>query len=166
MVLSWLVALITAGGLIDYIVMSATFLRFFYACKAQGVDRRTFPYYGRLQPYCGWIGLISESVILFFLGYTAFRPVGNVQSFFKTYTMVIICPILYFGWKFAHKTKSIPLMEVDLMWERPIVDAYEDSFTSPPVGFITEVLQMFGLRKGKKVRSHFQIATLVRWILT
>ena len=59
-VLLWLVAVITAGGmylvlyspplqvtdmltlgLINYIVMSITYIQFYNACKAQGLDRRT-----------------------------------------------------------------------------------------------------------------------------
>lgn len=43
-VLDWLINLITAGGIIDYIVMSVTYICFFYACKAQGLDRKTLPY--------------------------------------------------------------------------------------------------------------------------
>jgi len=43
-VLTWLINLITAGGVIDYIVMSVTYLCFYYACKKQGVDRKTLPY--------------------------------------------------------------------------------------------------------------------------
>ena len=67
--------------------------------------------------------------------------------------MVIVDPLLYIFWKLFHKTKVVKPEEVDLVWERPIVDAYEDSFTSPPVGFWTEVAQMVGLRKGKKDNS-------------
>lgn len=43
-VLTWLINLITAGGVIDYIVMSITYLAFYYACKAQGKDRKKLPY--------------------------------------------------------------------------------------------------------------------------
>lgn len=44
-VLTWLINLITAGGVIDYMVMSVTYLCFFYACKKQGLDRKTLPYW-------------------------------------------------------------------------------------------------------------------------
>jgi len=39
--------------------------------------------------------------------------------------------------------------EIDLTWERPIIDAYEASFTAPPVGFWTELLQMVGIKRKK-----------------
>ena len=63
-VLNWLIALITAGGIIDYIVMCVTYICFYNACKAQGVDRKSFPYYGYFQPYAAWIGLIWETIIV------------------------------------------------------------------------------------------------------
>lgn len=148
-VLTWLVNLMTAGGIIDYIVMCITYLRFFYACKAQGVDRKTFPYRGYFQPYSAWIAVCALTVIVFVYGYSAFSP-WSVKNFFIYYTMVIIAPILFFGWKLIHKTKFIGLKEVDLVWERPIIEAYESTFTSEPVGFWTEMLQMVGLRRNVK----------------
>lgn len=56
-VLNWLINLVTAGGVITYIVMAVTYIFFHRACVAQGIDRRTLPYRGWFQPYCAWIGL-------------------------------------------------------------------------------------------------------------
>lgn len=148
-VLTWLINLITAGGVIDYIVMCITYLCFYQACKVQGLDRRTLPYYARFQPWSGIIGLVGTTLVVIFYGYSSFRP-PSVATFFSYYTMVIVAPILYVSWKLYHKTKIIPSAEVDLIWERPLIDAYEASFTDPPVGFWTELLQMVGLRRGKK----------------
>lgn len=145
-VLTWLVDLITAGGLIDYIVMCITYLRFYKACQVQGMDRRTFPYYGRFQPWCGILGLIGECLMTLFFGYGAFRP-PSVTAFFQNYTMVIVAPILYFGWKLIHRTKVIRPEEVDLVWDRPVIDVYEASFIDPPVGFWTELGHMIGFRR-------------------
>jgi amino acid transporter len=50
-VLGWLINLVTAGGVINYLVMSVTYIFFFRACKAQGLDRNTLPYKGWFQPY-------------------------------------------------------------------------------------------------------------------
>lgn len=43
-VLQWLTNLVTAGGVITYIVMAVTYIFFYRAVTAQGLDRRTFPY--------------------------------------------------------------------------------------------------------------------------
>lgn len=150
-VLGWLVDLVTAGGVIDYIVMGTTYIFFHRACKAQGLDRKSFPYYGYFQPYCGYIGTGWMIFIVFTYGYSSFKP-WSVGSFFSYYTMLIIAPITFTAWKLIHKTKFVKPHEADLVWERPIVDAYEDSFLSPPLGFWTEILQMVGIGRKRKDR--------------
>lgn len=147
-VLSWLVNLITAGGIIDYIVMCTTYLAFFYACKAQGFDRNRLPYTGWFQPYCGWIGLGWMSFIVITYGYSSFKP-WSIDNFFIYYTMVIVAIVLYLFWKVLHKTRIIPSLEVDLVWQAPGIDLYEQSFMEAPVGFWTEILQLVGVRRGR-----------------
>lgn len=148
-VLNWLIALITAGGLINFIVMCVTYICFYRATQAQGFDRKQLPYVGYFQPWCGWIALVWLTVIVFTYGYEAFRPTFSVDSFFASYTMVGVAPILFVFWKVVKRSRFVKSHEVDLIWERPIIDAYEASFTSPPVGFWTEMLQLVGLRRNK-----------------
>ncbi|RMZ76787.1 hypothetical protein DV737_g4673, partial [Chaetothyriales sp. CBS 132003] len=148
-VLTWLVNLITAGGIIDYIVMSLTYIFFYNACKAQGVDRRTFPYYGYFQPYCAYLGLVWMTVVLIFYGYSSFTP-WSVDNFFIYYTMVFVDIVLFIAWKVIKRTPIVKPLEADLVWERPIVDAYEETFESPPLGFWMEVGQLFGFKRGRK----------------
>ena len=155
-VLTWLINLITAGGIIDYIVMSATYIAFYKACKAQGIDRRTFPYYGYFQPYGAYVGLCGMVLVVFTYGYSSFTP-WSVSTFWSYYTMVIVSPVLFIGWKLIKKTRWVRPSEADLVWERPIIDAYEASFLSPPVGFWTEMLQLFGLKRGKVDRRRESI---------
>ncbi|PIG82842.1 hypothetical protein AARAC_003112 [Aspergillus arachidicola] len=146
--LTILTSLITGGGLINYITMCVTYIFFHRACRAQGVDRRTFPYYGRFQPYCAWIGLVGESIILLLYGYSSFTP-WDVSTFFSYYTMAIIAPVLFTAWKIIKHTRAVKPLEADLTWDRPITDAYEAALSSQPVGFWTEMCQMVGLRRRK-----------------
>ncbi|PHH92418.1 hypothetical protein CDD83_7487 [Cordyceps sp. RAO-2017] len=148
-VLDWLVSLITAGGIIDYLVMSVTFLFYYRACKAQGVDRASLPYCGWGQPYCAIVALFFQTLVIIFYGYEAFTP-WSVDSFFRHYTMQIAAPILFFGWKFFKRTRLIRPHEADLVWERPTIDRYEASFTEPPVGFWTEIAQLLRIKRGKR----------------
>lgn len=158
-VLTWLVNLTTAGGekpgrsskalhiltwhagIIDYIVMCVTYIFFYRACKAQGVDRKLFSYCGYFQPYGAWIALIWLLHIILFFGYSSFRPwsVDGMFSFptcclkrlltrahtgfFSTYVMVGVAPILFVFWKVLKGTRFVKPMEADLVWERPIIDA-------------------------------------------
>lgn len=145
-VLTWLINLITAGGIIDYIIMCITYLFFYRACKVQNVDRRLFPYYGWFQPYCAWIGLAAETLVVFFYGYTSFAP-WSVSGFFSHYTMLIVAPILFVFWKLFKRTKLVSARDADLVWERPIVEAYENTFVNAPIGFWTEMVQLVGLKR-------------------
>lgn len=151
-VITWLSSLITAGGIIDYLVVSVTFLFYYSACKKQGLDRNSLPYTGWFQPYGAWIALIIQSVIVITYGYEVFRVPFTAEAFFKQYTMQILAPILFFGWKLIHRTKFVKPSQVDLVWERPIIDAYEARFTEPPVGFWREILALFGYKKARVAR--------------
>jgi amino acid transporter len=81
-------------------------------------------------------------------GYPAYKP-WDVSTFWSNYTMQIVIPPLFLIWKVIKKTKWIKPHEADLLWERPLIDAYEASFTDPPVGFWREIGQMFGFRRVK-----------------
>ncbi|GAD98130.1 hypothetical protein NECHADRAFT_90485 [Paecilomyces variotii No. 5] len=150
-VLTWLTSIITGGALITFMIMSVTFINYYKACQAQGVDRRKErPYYGYFQPYCAYIALTVQGVILLTYGYYAFRPKWDVEIFFQNYSMQIIAILLFCGWKIIKRTRYIRPDDVDLVWKRPQVEAYEDSITEPPVGFWKEMLQMTGFSRHKR----------------
>lgn len=146
-VLNWLVSIVTGGAIINFLVMSITFINYYKACEAQGVDRRTRPYYGRFQPYSAYIALFVQTIIVLTYGYYAFRPEWSTEVFFQNYTMQIIAVITFFGWKIFKKTRYIRPAEVDLVWERPQVEAYENSIKEPAVSFWTEMARLIGFRR-------------------
>merc|ERR1712217_78025 len=115
-VLTWLVNLVTAGGLIDYIIMCVTYIFFYRACKAQGVDRNEFKYTGYFQPYGAWIALIWLLHVVLCFGYTSFYP-WNINSFFSTYVMVGVAPILFIFWK-----EMLNLFSFGLLGKQPNAD--------------------------------------------
>lgn len=47
--IKWLVNLVTASQVLNYVIMGITYLFFFRALKAQGIDRKTLPYYGKFM---------------------------------------------------------------------------------------------------------------------
>ncbi|KIV92088.1 hypothetical protein PV10_06555 [Exophiala mesophila] len=147
-VITWFASLVTGGGLISYIVMSITYIFFYRACKAQGLDRRTLPYRGWFQPYCAYFGLAWMFTVCCIYGYTVYLP-WSTSSFFANYTMQLFIPLLYPFWKILKKTKIVKPHEADLVWERPTIDAYEDSFLDPPAGFWLEMGQLIGIKRRK-----------------
>ncbi|WZH44115.1 amino acid permease/ SLC12A domain-containing protein [Fusarium acuminatum] len=152
-VLTWLTNLITAAQIIDYIVICITYVFWYKACQAQGLDRSTLPYYARFQPYSAWISGVFLTGVVCTYGYTVLTPGSwDIGTFFTYYTMLFLAPFLYFGWKFTKKTKLIKPEEADLVWDRPLIDAYEASYDEEDIGFFREILQMGGIGK-KKVNS-------------
>lgn len=81
-------------------------------------------------------------------GYPSYKP-WSLTTFWSDYTMQIVIPPLYLIWKFIKKTKLVKPHEADLVWERPLIDAYEASFVDPPVGFWREMGQLFGIKRIK-----------------
>lgn len=81
-------------------------------------------------------------------GYTTLLPgYWDVGTFFSYYTMVFLAPLLWGGWKLVKRTKMVKPEDADLVWERPLIDAYEASLVDDHVGFFTEVAQMMGFRR-------------------
>ncbi|CAD0088164.1 unnamed protein product [Aureobasidium vineae] len=138
-VLGWLINLVTAGGVINYWVMCITYIFFYRACKAQGLDRNTLPYKGWFQPYSAYLGAAWMTMIVFCYGYTSFAP-WSVSNFFIYYTLLLVAPVTYFGWKLIKRTRLLSPLEVDLVWERPVIDNYEMTFIDPPQSFWSEML--------------------------
>ncbi|KAM5381868.1 hypothetical protein ACJZ2D_002858 [Fusarium nematophilum] len=64
---------------------------------------------------------------------SAFSP-WNAEAFSGSQEIQIVAPVLYFGWKPIKKTKRVEAAEVGPVWERPMVDAYENSVKEPPTG--------------------------------
>ncbi|KAI7208096.1 putative amino acid permease [Hortaea werneckii] len=145
-VLNWLVSLITAGGVVNYIVITITYICFYRACLVQGVKRSELPYFAWYQPWCAYIGLAWMLMIILFYGYSSFRP-WDVGIFFQHYTMVILDPILFIVWKLLKRTKWLKPYEVDLVWEKPEIDEYEAELPPYTGGTWNSILRFCRLRK-------------------
>lgn len=142
------VNMITGAQILNYISICITYLFFYRAVKVQGIDRRSMPYFGQFQPYSTWIALIFLTLVVTCYGYGTFLPGAFTPDGFLTYyLMVLVAPVLFFGWKIIKKTHFIKPLECDLVWQKAVIDAYEESFDEPRLSFWIEIGQMFGFRK-------------------
>jgi len=73
-VLGWFVALVTASQLLNFSVMSAAYLAFYSALKAQGIDRTSLPYRARGMPYLAAYAFTATTAMAFVVGYVVFLP--------------------------------------------------------------------------------------------
>jgi amino acid transporter len=129
-VLSWFVSLVTASQLINYSVVSITYLYFRRALAAQGISRELLPHTTYWQPYTTYFALLCTCVMCFVGGYEVFLP-GNwdVPTFLFSYTMIAVFPAIFLGWKLAKRTKAPAPQDVDIFTaERAQIDAYEKGY--------------------------------------
>ncbi|KAI4171002.1 MAG: hypothetical protein LQ343_004539 [Gyalolechia ehrenbergii] len=134
-VLKWLVSIITASQLINFSVIAFTYTRFKKACDVQGLSRDKLQYKGIWQPFLAWYALSGCLTMALVNGFAVFIH-GNWQitSFFFSYTMVGVFPLLFFGWKFLKGTKIIKAEEVDLQKDVEEIDEYSRNFVPSPPG--------------------------------
>jgi lysine-specific permease len=119
-VFEWLVNLTGMSALLTWMSISVIHLRFRAAFKAQGRSLSELPYIAPLFPYSCYISIALALMIVFLQGYQAvtadpFEVQGVVAVF-------VGAPVFFgtiLGWKLYHKTKIVPLMEVDLDSGRP-----------------------------------------------
>lgn len=149
-VLTWLINLVTAGGIINFITMASTYIFFYRACKAQGIDRHTLPYRGWFQPYSAYFALTFLFLVVCAYGYSIYLPGSwNTGTFFSFYTMLLIAPVNYFGWKFVKKTKLVSPTECDLVWDLPAIERHEqDCIADKPIFSVRGSFKKHILRRG------------------
>jgi amino acid transporter len=109
---------------LNWICICIIYLRFFYGCKKQGIDRHSeLPWAAPLQPYTTWASLTVFITLLFTGGYATFiHGEWSTETFISSYINIPIILLLYFGAKFWMKSSIIPLAELPI---RHFIDIYQ-----------------------------------------
>ncbi|KZL80481.1 amino acid permease [Colletotrichum incanum] len=117
-VFGWFVNITTVAGLIGWIVIEVTYLRFYAGLKAQGYSRNDLPYRSPGQPYVSWITLVMVFLVVFFSGFDVFTT-GNftASGFLTCYLNVFIFAALYVFFKLRLKSRVIAVNEMDFETE-------------------------------------------------
>ncbi|KAJ8095985.1 general amino acid permease agp2 [Marasmius tenuissimus] len=144
-VLQWFVNLVTASQLLNWSIVSFTYIRFHKALKAQGISRDTLPYKTAWQPFCAYYAFTGAIIMAFVGGWTVFLP-GNwdVPTFLFSYTMIGVTPVLFIFWKIFRRTQWRRLEHIDFFSkERMLVDLYEEEHATPepPTKLVDRVWQ-------------------------
>jgi len=120
---TWFQNLITLAQLFTWVSIQAAYLKFYYALKAQGIDRNTMIFKSPFQPYLAWSAFVYFSLIIVFNGFYAFIPTFDVDSFVTNYVGIPIYFVLLLVWKVIKRTHWIPSSEVDLYTGKAALDA-------------------------------------------
>ncbi|KAJ7219477.1 amino acid permease/ SLC12A domain-containing protein, partial [Mycena pura] len=120
-VLQWFVNLVTASQLLNYAIISLTYLKFYYAMQAQWISRERLPHQSFWQPFCGQVpdlywaavrnlcsryyALVGTFVMALVGGWTVFLP-GNwdIATFLFSYASLGAAPVLFVFWKIFRRT--------------------------------------------------------------
>ncbi|GAM82379.1 hypothetical protein ANO11243_003580 [Dothideomycetidae sp. 11243] len=115
-VFGWLQDLVAVSSLVNWIVICITYLRFYYACRVQNIDRHAeLPWAAPFQPYITWASLGLFSVLLLTGGYSTFiKHHWSTETSIASYFNIPFILVLYFGYKIWKKTSIIPLRELPI----------------------------------------------------
>ncbi|KAF8160937.1 amino acid permease/ SLC12A domain-containing protein [Crassisporium funariophilum] len=140
----WLVSLVTTAGILSWVIIGVTYLRFFYALRAQRIPRSCLPYRSPFQPYITYYGLGMNILILLCSGWISFYPTFSPSLFFSNYLNCLIYPALYFGCKMWFRDKIIPLNAIDFHTEFAIMEV-EDEELHKTSFYDRRVLLLYGI---------------------
>lgn len=124
---------VTASQLINFSVMSFTFIRFMAACKAQNLNRNSLPYTAPFMPYAAYYALIGTFTMVWVGGYPVFlKGKWSVPTFLFSYTMCAVFPVLFVGWKLLKRTRWLRPEEVDLRRDVEEIEEYTKGYVPEP----------------------------------
>lgn len=114
-VFGWFQNLTSANLLVTWIAIDINHIALQKALKAQGYSRSDLPYKMPFAHYGAYVSLFFFIILLLTGGYTNFLNNNfDISSFFSSYFVIPLFPVLYFFWKFFKKTKVIRSEDVDL----------------------------------------------------
>lgn len=124
-VFTWLQDVVSISTLVNWICICVVYLRFYYACKKQGIDRhKELPWAAPLQPYTTWFSLVLFVLMFFTGGYTTFiHGHWSTEKFISSYFNLPFIVVVYCSYKFWMKTKIIALKDIPI---RPFLEHYRD----------------------------------------
>lgn len=112
-VFNFLVNLTALSGILTWLAIAITYLRFRRGMAAQGLKHEDLPWKSKLgYPAAIWV-IFMVSVVTIFSGWEVFRP-GHWDSsaFFSNYLPVVWFIVFYIGYKFYLKSKIVRASEV------------------------------------------------------
>ncbi|KIK98792.1 hypothetical protein PAXRUDRAFT_636532 [Paxillus rubicundulus Ve08.2h10] len=130
-VFQWFVNMTSVAGLMTWFGIAVTYIRFHKGLKAQGIDRKTLPYYTRVQPFAAWYACITTFIICLFSGWSVFlKGEWDTATFVTTYLPFIFFPILYVSSRLYYRIPPVKPHEMDFVSDIAQIEA--DEVDDPP----------------------------------
>jgi len=128
-VFTWLSNFSATAGLITWFGIGVIYLRFYEGLKAQDIDRKTFPFAPRMQPFAGWWCVCGSGLMLIFSAWEVFlRGNWSTATFVTNYFPIVFFPVLYFAAKRVMGVSTVSADDMDFFSDVAEFDAmtYDD----------------------------------------
>jgi len=131
-VFTWFANMTSVAGLMTWFGICITYVRFYSGMKAQGIDRKTLPYYTNVQPFAAWYGIVATFIICLFNGWSVFlKGQWNAATFVTDYLPFVLFPILYLGARFYYRTPPVKAEDMDFVTDIAQIEADEEPVQPP-----------------------------------
>ncbi len=126
----WIVAASGLAGFIAWVGIAICHYRFRKAFIYQGKDLKTLKYKAMWYPFGPILALLMCIIIILGQGYSCIKPEGvDWQGLIASYIGIPLFVVLYVWYKVKHKTKVVPLDEVDLSFHNENPASLDEEIT-------------------------------------
>lgn len=126
-IFNYFVNVVSIFGLLSWISILITYLRFHKAVIAQFGDKSGFSYTAPFQPWSTWVSLFFCCLIGLIKNYTVFLGhTFDYKTFISGYIGIPVYAICYVGYKLVYRSKLIKPEDVDLYTFKAAIDAEEE----------------------------------------
>jgi amino acid transporter len=131
LVFTYLSNMAAIAGLLTWLGIAITYLRFYKGMKAQGYVRSALPYYSNLQPFAAWYAVCSISLVLLMNGWVVFlKGHWDAATFVTKYLALVLFPILYLGARICFQEGPKKPLQMDFVSNTPEFEA--ETYDEPP----------------------------------
>ncbi|CAO3587312.1 unnamed protein product [Absidia cylindrospora] len=112
-VFNWLTRLTSLAGLITWVIISITHLKFRYGYLSQNRSLSDLPYVAPLFPFCDIFVIVIGIIVIFGQGYSSF--IGDISpgNVIGSYIGLILAVVLYVGHKALRRPAFVKYEEMD-----------------------------------------------------
>ncbi|PFH54652.1 hypothetical protein AMATHDRAFT_134256 [Amanita thiersii Skay4041] len=130
-VFGWFANMTSIAGLMTWLGICITYIRFYQGAKVQGLDRSKMPFASRLQPFAAWYALCFISFISLFSGWDVFlKGRWKTDRFVTNYLPLVLFPILYIGARLYYRQPAKRPHEMDFISGLKEIEAH--TYDEPP----------------------------------
>ncbi|SAM04455.1 hypothetical protein [Absidia glauca] len=135
-VFNWLTRLTSLAGLITWVIISVTHIRFRQGYLSQGRSLADLPYVAPLFPICDIFVIVIGLIVIFGQGYASFMGDINAGNVIGSYIGLILAVVLYAGHKIIARPSLVKNHEMDfetgtLKIEKEVFDTNGDGELNP-----------------------------------